>query len=370
MADTQTLHTGMAGDKAPLLEVEGLKTYFRTNRGILKAVDGISFTIDAGKTLGIVGESGSGKSVTVRSIMNLLPPAVTINAGGSVLHKGQSIRSLGKAQAKHFWGVEMAMVFQDPMTSLNPVMRIGRQISAGLRFHLGLSRREARQRSLELLDVVGVPEAERRLDEYPHQLSGGMRQRVTIAIALACQPGLLIADEPTTALDVTVQKQILDLLGHLQEEQGMGMILITHDLGVVAGRTEEVAVMYAGRIVEFADTQTLFADMRHPYTEALFESIPKIEHPSHTRLRAIAGRPPDLVDTPGHCAFAARCRYAQPRCLEEAPQLRHSDDPGHSFACYFPVGTPEGEEALAVNIARGATSAGLLLGDHDAKVAG
>jgi len=346
---------------APLLQVRNLETHFTTGRGTLKAVDNTSFELDYGKTIGIVGESGSGKSVTVRTIMRILPRNVG-HQSGDIIFEGRDIHNLSSEEAKHFWGVEMAMIFQDPMTSLNPVVKIGRQITESLQYHLNQSKEAARQRALELLQLVGIPEAERRLGEYPHQLSGGMCQRVTIAIALACRPKLLIADEPTTALDVTVQKQILDLLDDLQQDQKMAMILITHDLGVVAGRADEIAVMYAGRIVEKAPTQDLFASMRHPYTQALFESIPKVEHPSHTRLRAITGQPPDLTALPEGCSFAPRCRHARPRCLTEQPALDPDEvNPLRSYACFYPVGTPAGEEALAANKAEGKTAAGVEL---------
>ena len=342
-----------------LLDVRDLRTHFTTDRGELRAVDGVSFSLEHGRTIGIVGESGSGKSVTVRSIMNILPRNVGLQAG-EVSFEGEDIQNLTGPEAKHFWGVKMSMIFQDPMTSLNPVVKVGRQITESLRYHLKMSRPEATARALELLDLVGIPEARRRLSEYPHQLSGGMCQRITIAIALACHPKLLIADEPTTALDVTVQKQILDLLDRLQTDQQMAMILITHDLGVVAGRADEIAVMYAGRIVEKAATTDLFASMRHPYTQALFESIPKIEHRSHTRLRAISGQPPDMTDLPEGCSFSPRCRYAQERCLTEKPPLE--TDPintNRSYACFYPVNTPAGEEALAINIKSGKSAAGL-----------
>jgi peptide/nickel transport system ATP-binding protein len=246
------------------------------------------------------------------------------------------------------------MVFQDPMTSLNPVTRIGRQITESLRHHLDVSRDFANETAVELLRSVGIPEPERRMREYPHQLSGGMRQRVMIAIALACGPKLLFADEPTTALDVTVQAQILDLLAAQQRERFMAVMLITHDLGVVAGRADEIVVMYAGRIAEKAPTRTLFTEMRHPYTEALLRSIPRLENPSHSRLHAIGGRPPDLVDPPPGCRFAPRCPYAQPRCHEEEPVLEsRGTQPDHVFACFYPVGTPEGAEALERNRAAG-----------------
>ena len=252
----------------------------------------------------------------------------------------------------------MAMVFQDPMTSLNPVMKIGKQITEPLRHHLDVSKEFAEETALSLLQSVGIPEAKRRLREYPHQLSGGMRQRVMIAIALACGPKLLFADEPTTALDVTVQAQILDLLQAQQRERFMAVILVTHDLGVVAGRTDDIAVMYAGRFVEKAPTRTLFSEVRHPYTEALLKSIPKLAQPSHTRLDAISGRPPDLVKPPPGCKFAARCPYAQPRCLTEEPAFSDVETPGHFHRCFYPVGTPAGRDALARNLAAGETAAG------------
>ena len=342
----------------PVVEVTDLKTGFRTPRGLVRAVDGVSFKLERGKTLGIVGESGCGKSVLSRSVMGLLP-ASNVEREGSVKFQGQELIGLSQNEMRHFWGTEMAMVFQDPMTSLNPVMRIGNQITEGLRYHLDQPKDEAEQTAIALLKSVRIPEAERRLKEYPHQLSGGMRQRVVIATALACGPRLLIADEPTTALDVTVQDQILDLLQTQQRERFMAMMLITHDLGVVAGRTDEIAVMYAGQIVEKAPTRTLFANMKMPYTEALLQSIPKLDQPSHTRLQAISGRPPDLVNPPTGCRFAPRCLYAQDRCLEEQPPLMESDVPGHLYRCWYPVGTPAGDDALNSNLRKNRTAAGL-----------
>lgn len=336
----------------PVLVVENLTTKFATPAGPLVAADNVSFTLGRGKALGIVGESGSGKSVTARSIMRLLPKS-NVETSGRVLINDIDVMSLSPDELRKLWGPEVAMVFQDPLGSLNPVMRVGQQVAEGLRVHHGVSKREARATALELLRSVGIPSPEARLDEYPHQLSGGMRQRVVIAIALACGPKLLIADEPTTALDVTVQAQILDLLQDQQRERFMPVVLITHDLGVVAGRTDEVIVMYAGRIMERAPTPVLFRDMRMPYTEALFRSIPKIEYPSHTRLAIIPGRPPNMVDPPKGCKFAARCRYAQARCLEEEPELTPATRADHVFRCFYPVGTPEGDEALARNKADG-----------------
>ena len=344
----------------PTLVVEDLCTSFATDRGELKAVDGVSFSVHSGRTLGVVGESGSGKSATARSIMNLLPPGSS-QSTGRVLLDGRDVRKLSRKESRHVWGVEASMVFQNPTTSLNPVMQVGRQIAEGLRYHRKLSRDAAMRRARELLEQVGIADPDRRLREYPHQLSGGMQQRVMIAIALACEPKLLIADEPTTALDVTVQKQILDLLDRLRRQHRMAMILITHDLSVVAGRTDDLIVMYAGRIVEQAPTLQLFTEMRHPYTKALFESIPKLANPSHTRLRIIQGRPPDLATLPPGCAFAPRCAHAQPRCLDEIPPLAGTAATDHRFACFYPVGTAGGESAAAANRAAGRTAAGLAL---------
>ncbi|MFP5256823.1 MAG: ABC transporter ATP-binding protein [Acidimicrobiia bacterium] len=337
-------------EAGPLLTVEDFRTHFQTAGGLVRAVDGVSLTLDRGRTLGIVGESGSGKTVLSRSIMGLLTARNVVRTG-SVRLKGQELVGASNAEMRALWGTEMAMVFQDPMTSLNPVMKIGQQITEGLRYHLGVPKDEALAQALQLLESVGIPDPKRRLHQYPHELSGGMRQRVTIAIALACGPHLLFADEPTTALDVTVQAQILNLLQQQQADRHMAMVLVTHDLGVVAGRTDEIAVMYAGQIVERAPTRTLFANVRMPYTEALLKSIPKLEQPSHTRLQIIGGRPPDLVNPPPGCRFAPRCPYAQPRCHAEMPPLVEAETPGHEYRCWFPVGTPAGQEALERNLA-------------------
>jgi peptide/nickel transport system ATP-binding protein len=342
-----------------LLEVADIHTSFKTERGLLHAVDGVSFSLERGKTLGVVGESGCGKSVLSRSVMGLLPKNAVRD--GSVVFEGREIGDANAKTMRHYWGTQMAMVFQDPMTSLNPVLKIGRQITESLRYHLDVSKDYAEETALALLQSVGIPEAQRRLNEYPHQMSGGMRQRVMIAIALACGPKLLFADEPTTALDVTVQAQILDLLQQQQRERFMAMILVTHDLGVVAGRADDIVVMYAGRVVEKAPTRVLFSQTRHPYTEALLKSIPKLANPSHTRLEAISGRPPDLIHPPKGCKFAPRCPFAQPRCLEEEPALAERDTPGHEFRCFYPVGTPEGDAAIAANRAAGVTAAGTVV---------
>ncbi|MFP3899894.1 MAG: ABC transporter ATP-binding protein [Acidimicrobiia bacterium] len=346
-----------AQGNGPLLEVDDLRTTFDISRGTLVAVDGVSLWLEQGQTLGIVGESGSGKTVLARSIMGLLVGRNVTTTGSVRLH-GRELVGLSPRAMRDVWGVDAAMVFQDPMTSLNATMRVGEQITESLRYHLDMGRSEANATAVALLRSVGIPEAERRIRAYPHQLSGGMRQRVTIAIALACGPRLLIADEPTTALDVTIQKQILDLLAQQTTERAMGMILITHDLGVVAGRTDQIAVMYAGRIVERAPTRRLFHERRHPYTDGLLTSIPRLADAGRGRLSVIPGRPPDLVDLPPGCPFAPRCRSAQPRCLDETPHLVEVRG-GHEHACFFPLGTPEGDEALARNRAAGVTATGL-----------
>ena len=322
----------------PLLVVEDLKVSFATPQGELRAVRGVSLTVERGQTLGIVGESGSGKTVLSRAIMGLLPPQ-TATQTGSVRYDGTEILNAPNSELRQLWGTKIAMVFQDPMTSLNPVLRIGQQIIEPLRIHLKLSRDEAKETALSLLMQVGIPSPVERYDAYPSQLSGGMRQRVVIAIALACAPRLLMADEPTTGLDVTVQAQILDLLSTLQRDRQMGMILVTHDLGVVATRTDEIIVMYAGNVVERAPTRVLFSQMSMPYTEALLRSMPRIGNPSHTRLNAIEGRPPDLLNPPQGCPFAPRCPYAQDKCHKEKPPLVAASDPGHSYACWFPLTT-------------------------------
>ncbi len=316
----------------PLLAVEDLETHFRTPRGRVRAVDGVSFTLERGQTLGIVGESGCGKSVLSRTIMGLLPSNAEVPSASRVRFDGRDLRQMSERELRGVRGRHMAIIFQDPMTSLNPVMTCGAQIVETLTYHMGLGKRAARDRAVELFTAVGIPEPARRVDHYPHQLSGGMRQRV--AIAISCEPALLIADEPTTALDVTVQAEIPDLLKRQQRERRMALILITHDLGVVAGHTDEVAVMYAGRIVERAATTTLFARTRMPYTEALLRSIPRLADPPHTPLQTIAGRPPELIDPPPGCRFAPRCRYAAADCRQLAPALTGDR---HAFACWHPL---------------------------------
>jgi peptide/nickel transport system ATP-binding protein len=323
---------------AAQLVVEDLAAHFVTPAGRIRAVDGVSFSLDPGASLGIVGESGSGKSVMARSLMGLIPGRGVVQSG-RVVFEGTDITAASLAERRAIWGPGMAMIFQDPMTSLNPVMKIGHQITESLRTHLHLDRAAAWQRAHQMLVDVHVPEPERRLSQYPHELSGGMRQRVAIAIALACDPRLLIADEPTTALDVTIQADILDLLQELQASRDMSLILVSHDLGVVAGRTDEVAVMYAGRFVEHATTAQVFEAARMPYTEALLQAIPRIEHPSHSRLNAIPGRPPDPINAPSGCPFAPRCQYAQTDCTSTTPVLVSDPSTSHRYACLHPLPT-------------------------------
>jgi oligopeptide transport system ATP-binding protein len=322
-----------------LLEVNDLKTHFFTREGVVQAVDGVSFSVEKGRTLGIVGESGCGKSVTALSIMGLIPKPPAKIVDGSVLFDGRDLTKLSDRQLEDVRGRQVAMIFQDPMTSLNPTFRIGSQITETLRRHLDMNKDAARKRAIELLEEVGIPDAAGRLDDYPHQFSGGMRQRVMIAIALSCNPALLIADEPTTALDVTIQAQILDLLERLREEHEMAMIIITHDMGVVAEAADDVAVMYAGQIVEQAAVLELFENPEHPYTEALLGALPQLEGEGirEGRLTAIPGRPPDLVNPPEACRFAARCPYRElDSCADEAQELREVR-PGHLVRSAHPT---------------------------------
>ncbi|MWA04819.1 ATP-binding cassette domain-containing protein [Actinomadura sp. LD22] len=333
--------TASSAEPERLLEVTDLQLRLNSPRGPVYAVDGLTLTLDRGVTLGLVGESGSGKSMTCKAIMGLISDRRgTIT--GSVRYDGTDLTRLPLERRKELWGTELAMVNQDAGTALNPVLSVGCQLTEGLRWHLKLSKREARDRAIELLTHVGIPEPKRRLGQYPHELSGGMRQRVNIAIALSCGPSLLLADEPTTALDVTVQAQILDLLADLQDEHRMTMILVSHDLGVVAGRTDFTAVMYGGRIVEIAPTKDLFAAPRMPYTRALLASMPRLTAPSHTRLRATPGAPPDLTKRVPGCRFAPRCAFARDRCRSEEPPLVDETGSGHLFSCWYPdSGTPE-----------------------------
>jgi len=315
-----------------LLEVKDLKTHFFTREGVVRAVDGVSFEVDKGKTLGIVGESGCGKSVTALSIMGLLPQPPAKIVDGSVSFEGFDLVTLPDKNLEEIRGAEIAMIFQDPMTSLNPTLKIGTQIMETMREHLGYGKDQARKRAIELLEEVHIPNAKERLNDYPHRFSGGMRQRVMIAIAISCNPKLLIADEPTTALDVTVQAGVLDLLDELQEEHEMAMIVITHDMGVVAEAADDIVVMYAGQIVEQATSLDLFDHPEHPYTEALLGALPQIEGAGirEGRLTAIPGRPPDLADPPTACRFAPRCPFSDrdDSCTKEEPQLREVR-PGH-----------------------------------------
>ena len=320
----------------PLLEVKGLKTQFFTQDGVVKAVNGVSFYVEEGETLGIVGESGCGKSVSVLSVMRLIPQPPGRIVDGEVLFNEQNLLDLSDDEIRQVRGNKIAMIFQDPMTSLNPVLTIGRQIGEALELHLGMKREEARKRSAELLEMVGIPQAEDRLDDYPHQFSGGMRQRAMIAMGLACNPMLLIADEPTTALDVTIQAQIVDLVKRLRDEIGMAVIWITHDLGVVAGLADRMQVMYAGFVVEEADVKEAYANPRHPYTIGLLGSLPRLDERREDKLSSIEGLPPDLIALPEGCPFEARCVYAIEKCRTERPVLEPVG-PRHRFACWVDV---------------------------------
>jgi peptide/nickel transport system ATP-binding protein len=319
-----------------VLEIEGLKTYIRLTRTTVHAVDDITLHIAPGETLGLVGESGCGKSITGMSIMKLLPSGGSIVAG-SIKLNGRDIVPLGEKAMRDIRGNEVAVIFQDPMTSLNPTMTIGDQIGEALHIHRDTNDEETRARCTEVLGLVGMPRPKERLDDYPHMLSGGLRQRVMIAMALVCDPKLLIADEPTTALDVTIQAQILDLLDDLRRRLHMAVLLITHDMGVIAGRADRVAVMYAGKIVESAETRQLFKGMRHRYTEALVEAIPRLDQDAETGLYSIPGLPPDLTAPPRACRFAARCRYDTAICHTEEPLLVEHEA-AHYYACHHPAG--------------------------------
>ena len=322
----------------PIVDVNHLTTTFATPRGPLTAVNDVSLTIQRGRSLGVVGESGSGKTVLSRSIIGLLP-TFNVSQTGTAMVNGHQVIGVSNKQLREMWGSEVAMVFQDPMTALTPTKRVGEQIAESLRINLKMSRKDAKARAVELLRQVGIPSPERRAKAYPNQLSGGMRQRVMIAIAIACGPKFLVADEPTTGLDVTVQAQVLDLIGELRRESDLTLILVTHDLGVVATRTDDVAVMYAGRIVEQAPTKELFANVAMPYTKGLLDSTPRIDAPSHTRLTSIDGRPPDLVNPPKGCAFAPRCTMATEKCHEERPpRVASTLSANHLFACWYPLG--------------------------------
>jgi oligopeptide transport system ATP-binding protein len=321
----------------PLLQVKDLRTYFYTPDGVVKAVDGVSFDLQPGETLGIVGESGCGKSVTALSIMRLIPTPPGRIVAGQVIFEGEDLLQKDPDEMRRVRGRRIAMIFQDPMTSLNPVLTVGRQISEALELHLRLDPGAARRRTIELLDMVGIPSARQRVNDYPHQFSGGMRQRVMIAMALSCNPRLLIADEPTTALDVTIQAQILELLKNLTREFHTAVMLITHNLGVVAGMCDRVLVMYAGRIVEEAPTTLLFERPAHPYTLGLLRSVPRLDEARKERLVPIEGLPPDLINLPPGCPFAPRCAFAGEKSFQERPELMAvGDDPRHRAACWYP----------------------------------
>lgn len=337
---------------APLLEVDNLSMYFHTKDGIVKAVNGVSYTLNKGETLGVVGESGSGKSVTSLTIMGLIDMPPGKIHGGDIRYRGRSLLDMTEDELQMVRGNDIAMIFQDPMTSLNPVYTIGRQLSEGMMLHQGLSKKEARERSVELLKLVGIPHAESRIKDYPHQFSGGMRQRVMIAMALACNPDILIADEPTTALDVTIQAQIIELMKEMQEQNGNAIIMITHDLGVVADVADKILVMYAGQPVEYGTAEEIFYEPIHPYTWGLMRSIPQSTGDEKGDLTPIEGNPPSLVDAHPGCAFAPRCPYATELCHEREPELYVSPC-GHSARCHF-AGSPEFVTAHAPHTSRSA----------------
>lgn len=324
-----------------LLNVNGLETQFKTPEGVVHAVNGVSFHLSEGETLGLVGESGCGKSVSMLSCLRLIPQPPGKIVNGTALFKGQDLLAMDDEEIRHVRGAQIAMIFQDPMTSLNPVMTIGKQMAEPLKLHLGFNNQQAETRSIELLEQVGIPRAKDRLKDYPHQYSGGMRQRVMIAMALACAPQILIADEPTTALDVTIQAQIVELVIRLREELGMAIIWITHDLGVVASIAQRVAVMYGGFIIEESPVKELYINPRHPYTIGLLGSLPQIQEQGRKRLYSIDGMPPMLYQKPRSCPFSPRCRWVIERCRNENPLLESVGD-GHKVACW--VDTVTGSE--------------------------
>jgi len=322
---------------APLLSVADLSVQIDTRKGLVRPVDRVSFYLASGRTLGIVGESGCGKTMLCRALIRLLPPEGHIVQGAEMRFNGIDMRALSEKSLSRIRGRDMAMVFQNPMTSLNPVMRVGKQIGENLRLHTATARKDVRDATVNFLRQVGMPHPDRYVDCYPHQLSGGMRQRVVIAIALCCLPKLLIADEPTTALDVTVQAEILRRFDRLQGESGMAIILVTHNLAIAANHTDEVAVMYGGKIVEHAPTGVLFSRMRHPYTRTLMGAVPRLDASTGEPFRTIEGQPPDLTNPPRGCVFADRCPSARPICRREAPPLTGGDNSDHRFACFFPL---------------------------------
>jgi oligopeptide/dipeptide ABC transporter ATP-binding protein len=318
---------------ATLLEVRDLKTHFFTPEGVVKAVDGISYTLEEGETLGLVGESGCGKSMSALSIMRLVPDPPGKTVGGEVIFDGQDLLKLSDTEIRHVRGKQIAMVYQEPMSSLNPVLSIERQLTESLELHLSMSKTEARQEAVRRLQQVGIPDPERRLKQYPHQFSGGMLQRVMIAMALSCNPRLIIADEPTTALDVTIQAQILDLMKKLSREYGVSLLIITHNLGVVARYADRVNIMYAGKIIERGTAKDIYRHPSHPYTLGLLNSVPRLDLPRTDKLDPVEGQPPDLMNLPAGCAFRERCRFAIDRCAGETPTLR-SVGAGHLSACF------------------------------------
>lgn len=318
-----------------LLAVQELSVRIASPGGMVRALDRVSLSLERGRTLALVGESGSGKSTLCRALLGVLPRSA--DRGGRIVFEGRDLAKLSQRELNAVRGREIGVVLQNPMSSLNPVLKVGRQVAEPMLLHLGLSARQARERSVELLGAVGIPRPEERVECYPHQLSGGMCQRVAIAMALACDPKLLIADEPTSALDVTVQAEILNLLGRLQRKRQMALLLVSHDLGLVAGRAHRTAVLYGGRIVEQAATPDLFARMRMHYTRALFDAIPRIDHPSQRELKAIGGHPPDLAAPPAGCPFAPRCPRAEERCRSEEPPQLCDEGEGHCYACWFPL---------------------------------
>ena len=318
-----------------LLKIDNMSVSFATPRGNLRAVNDVTIELLKGESLGVVGESGSGKTVLSRATMGLLPGTATRT--GTITYNGQVISDLPKDEVRELWGTGMAMIFQDPMTALNPVRRIGAQLTESLTVRLGMDKKAAKQKAIELLIRVRIPDPESMLRKFPYQLSGGMRQRIMIAIAVSCEPQLLFADEPTTALDVTVQAQVLDLITELRKESDMAMILVTHDLGVVAGHTDKIAVMYAGDVVEYAPTRQLFQNMKMPYTEALLKSIPRLETPTGSRLPVIEGRLPDPTKNEPGCPFANRCPYVTDKCRAEKPPLTNAGN-NHYYRCWFPIG--------------------------------
>jgi oligopeptide/dipeptide ABC transporter ATP-binding protein len=319
---------------AKLLEVKELQTHFSTRGGVVRAVDGVSWDIEEGETVALVGESGCGKSVTALSIMRLVSQPAGRIVGGHIGFKGRDLLTLSEDEMRRVRGREIGMIFQEPMTSLNPVLTIGRQLTEGLEIHLGMSHGDAQRRATELLGMVGIPDPARRLAQYPHQFSGGMRQRMMIAMALACDPALVLADEPTTALDVTIQAQILELMKDLSRRLGVAMLIITHNLGVVARYADRVNVMYAGRIIERGTARELYGSPRHPYTLGLLRSVPRLDEPRRARLAPIEGQPPDLTRLPPGCAFAPRCAFRVDRCAHEVPPLEPVEGPGHVSACW------------------------------------